>query len=75
MSYNMAGEDRRTRIVFRKLNGEEFSPLVGFLEQQLRRADDTLAKATEVATLYRAQGRHEVLAQLLETIANHRNYS
>jgi hypothetical protein len=75
MSYNSGSEERRLRTVFRKLNAEEFEPFVAFLESRRDEISDTLAKGTEMQTLYRAQGRLEVVKDLLNLIERNRNFS
>lgn len=75
MSYNSGVEERRLRAVFRKLNAEEFAPLVAFLESRRDEICDTLAKGTEIPTLYRAQGRLEIVKDLLNQIERNRNFS
>lgn len=72
MSYNASAEDRQLNVVFKKLNAEEFAPLISFLQRQLAQTNDTLAKATEPATLYRLQGRHSAIKGFLEKIAKSR---
>lgn len=75
MSYNSGTEERKLRYAFHKLNTSEFEPLVAFLESRLEDSRETLAKGTELQTLFRAQGRVEVLRDLLKQIAGNRNFS
>lgn len=75
MSYNVETEERKLRSVFRLLNSQEFRPFVAFLESRFDEVSDTLAKGTEVQTLYRAQGRLDVIKDLLDRIKSNRNFS
>ncbi len=75
MSYNSESKERRLRTVLRKLNAEEFEPFVAFLESRRDEISDTLAKGTEIPTLYRAQGRLEIVTDLLNQIKRNRNFS
>ena len=75
MSYNKGTEEGKLRSVFRSLNTQEFAPFVAFLESRQDEICDTLAKGTELPTLYRAQGRLDAIKELLTKIKSNRNFS
>lgn len=57
----------------KRLAAEEFKPYVRLLEKELVKQYETLAHATEPATLYRTQGRIAAYENLIEAIVrNHK---
>lgn len=71
----MSGVDNaRLYRNFLDLREPRFAPLVEYLKAELDKAETDLHRGVDLQTIFRAQGRADVLSNLLDSVANAAEY-
>lgn len=70
----MAANEARLYRNFLDLREPRFAPLVEYLKAELDKAELDLHRGGDLQTLFRAQGRADVLANLLDSVENSAEY-